>query len=101
MVDLAGKYQNDPTMRAVSLGLDVEHFIAHDKVGQYLIDRAHQCRIEALEALVLADPNDPANITALQWKAKTPDLFLQWLDEAVGEGRAAEEIIQREESLGI
>jgi hypothetical protein len=101
MVDIAGQYRNDPHMRAVSLGLDTEHFVSNDKVGKYLVEKAHQKRIEALEALALSDPMDSAEILRLQWQARVPDLFLQWLDEAIGEGRAMEEIILQEETLGL
>jgi hypothetical protein len=99
MVDLAGKYVNDPSMRAVSLGLDAEHFVTHDKMGQYLIERAHECRVAALEELVTVNPTNHGAITQLQWKARIPDLFLQWLDEAIAEGKAAEEIILQEEAM--
>ena len=99
MVDIAGKYENDPNMRAVSRGLDAEHFVTHDKIGQYLIERAHQCRVAALEELVMVNPTNHGQITQLQWKARIPDMFLQWLDEAIAEGKAAEEIILQEEAM--
>jgi len=98
MVDLAGKYANDPAMRAVSLGLDAEHFVTHDRMGQYLIERAHECRVAALEELVSVNPTNHGQITQLQWKARIPDMLLQWLDDAIAEGKAAEEIILQEES---
>jgi len=100
MTDLAGKYKNDPSMRAVSLGLDVAHFVEHDKVGQYLVEKAHSCRIEALEGLATADPTDARTMIKLQWEARIPDMFLAWLDEAIANGRAQEEIILIEESSG-
>lgn len=100
MVDIAGKYQADPHMRAVSVGLDTEHFVTHSSVGRYLVEKAHESRINALEALVDADPMNPAVISDLQWKARIPDLFMKWLDQAIAEGRATEEIILQEESMG-
>ena len=97
MVDLAEEYKNDPQMRRVAIGLDVEHFIAHDKVGIYLVERAHQCRIEALEALTQVDAHDTNEIIKLQYQAKIPELFLQWLEEAVSNGISEEENIRIED----
>ena len=98
MSDTAGIYANDPNLRAVQLGLDVQHFITHNKVGMYLIERAHQDRAAALEALAEVDPLDSARVRELQWRARTPELFLGWLDEAIAGGEAAEETIVTEEA---
>lgn len=98
MAATPGKFDTDPLYRAAQLGLDVEHFITHNRVGQYLVERAHQDRIEALEALATADPSDAKGIQALQIQAKIPDLFRQWLDEAIASGVAAEETILAEEA---
>jgi len=98
MVDLSGEYVNDSGMRAVSLGLDAEHFVTYDKMGRYLIERAHRCRVAALEELATVNPTAHGAIAQLQWKARIPDMFLQWLEEAIAEGKAAEEIILQEEA---
>lgn len=98
MVDIARKYENDPLMRAVSLGVEVQHFIDFDPVGKHLIERAHQDRINALEALATTEPSDVQGITALQWQAKIPDLFLSWLDQTLSAASAAEETIRLEEA---
>ena len=97
MTDLAAKYQNDPLMRAVVLSADVEHFLYHDKVGMYLMDRAVNTRAEALERFADVDPFKPDEILALQWKQKVPDLFIQWLEEALAAGKEAEEQIRIED----
>lgn len=97
MTDTAAIYASDPAMRAVSLGLDTEHFITQSKVGKYLVERAHNCRINALEQLAVAPSTQSEVILALQWEAKIPDLFLQWLDEAIAMGTSAEESIRAEE----
>lgn len=98
MTDLAGVYANDPLMQQVQLRVDTEHFITHDKVGLYLVDRAHECRIAALEALADVEPTDVLKITKFQNDARIPLLFLQWLDEAIANGEAAETTISLEES---
>lgn len=91
MVDLARKYANDPIMRKVQLGIDVTHFVTKDPVGMYLIERAHQCRIQALEDLATIDPKDAGAIAKLQMDARIPGYLMRWLEEAAAEGIAAEE----------
>ena len=99
MPRLPKKYENDPQLNAVSLGLDVEHFIStHDRLGQYLVERAHQKRIDALEALVGICPTKTEEIRKLQWEARIPDMLLSWLDEAIAAGKMAEAAIEVEDS---
>jgi len=100
MTDIAGIYANDPLMRAVSLSVEVAHFTTQDKVGRYLMDRALECRVQALEELATIDPSSADAIRDLQWKARVPDLFQEWLQEAMAAGASAEETIQLEEQLG-
>jgi hypothetical protein len=100
MTDIAGIYANDPLMRAVSLSVDVTHFITQDKVGSYLMNRALECRVQALEELAMVNPTDLEAIRQLQWKARIPDLFHEWLQEAMAAGTSAEETIQLEEQAG-
>lgn len=97
MTDTASIYANDPQMRAVALGLDAAHFIEHAPLGKHLVERAHQHRIEALEQLANVDPADSRTIRELQYQAKIPDLFLQWLDQAIADGIAEEENIALQE----
>lgn len=97
MTDIAGIYANDPLMRAVALSVDVTHFITHDKVGQYLMSRALESRVQALEELANINPTDKEGIRELQWKARIPDMFQEWLQEAMAAGTSAEETIQLEE----
>jgi hypothetical protein len=100
MTDTAGIYANDPLMRTVALSIDVEHFLTHDKVGAYLMHCAIESRADALEELAQADPTDHERIRQLQWKARVPDLFQAWLQEAKAAGLGAEEAIQLEEQAG-
>ena len=100
MTDPAGIYAADPLMRKVQLGVDVQFFISNDKVGRYLIEQAHAARISALEDLanIEVTPQSLDAIRELQWRAKIPDMFLQWLDEALSEAHSAEETILLEEA---
>lgn len=100
MTDVAGIYANDPLMRSVALSVDVTHFINHDKVGQYLMSRALESRVQALEELSTVNAADVDLIRELQWKARIPDLFQEWLQEALAAGTSAEETIQLEEQMG-
>ena len=100
MTDTAGIYANDPLMRTVALSIDVEHFLTHDKVGVYLMNRALESRADALEELATTDPSKVEAIRELQWKARIPDLFQAWLQEAKAAGLSAEEQIQLEEQAG-
>lgn len=100
MADLANEYANDPQMRAVAIGLEAEHFVTHTMLGRHLIDRAEQMRQQALEDLAVADPLDSQKIHDLQVKAKIPGLFIEWINEAVANGRAEEENIAIEEAYG-
>lgn len=97
MTDVANEYAADPQMKAVALGLEAAHFIEHTSLGKHLVDRAHQCRIQALEALAVINPYEISKVQDLQVQAKIPDLFLSWLDEAIANGAAAEENIALEE----
>lgn len=101
MTDIAGVYANDPLMRAVSLSVDVTHFLTQDKVGLYLMEKALESRVQALEELAQADPTNADLIRELQWKARIPDLFQEWLQESLAAGTSAEETIQLEEQMGL
>ena len=100
MTDTSGVYANDPLMRAVSLSIDVNHFITFDKVGIYLMERALDYRAQALEDLANADATNADAIREIQWRARVPDLFQDWLQEALAAGTSAEETIQLEEQAG-
>lgn len=91
-------FPNDADMRAVETWLSVEHWLAYDAVGKYLMGRAETDRVAALQALAEVDPNDAENIRKLQNQARIPALFMQWLDEAIAEGQAAETRIYDEDS---
>ena len=97
MVDISGEYRTDPLMQKVQLGIDVEYFISKNRVGVYLVECAHKCRVEALEALSSIDPADTEKIRAMQMAAQIPALFHDWLNIAINEGLNAEAAIKAEE----
>lgn len=93
--------QNDPDLAAAHLGIEVRHFIEHDFVGRYLVDRANAARAQALEALAEIDPGDKAAIEKAQAAARIPALFLCWLSEAMQQASAAEHRIQLDAAAGV
>lgn len=68
-------------------------------MGTYLVERAHRCRIEALEALAEVDAQQVETIRELQMKARIPSELINWLDEAIAEGKTAEDAIRAEDEL--
>ena len=94
MSEMKGVYAGDPLLEAAKLGLKAENFIQRDSLGKYLVERAHQSRIQALEGLAACDPTDVEAVRKLQWKAMIPDLFHSWLREAIADGISAEESIK-------
>ena len=98
-IKLPKKYENDSQMNAVSLGLDVEHFLStHDRLGKYLFNRAEECRLAALEELIIVDPTLTEKVRELQWQALIPTMFMEWLTEAVAAGNMAKAAIEVEDS---
>ena len=95
MTDTAGVYAADPILRTVQIGIDATHFKEHTPLGRYLIHRAYETRADALEELATVGVFETAKITELQNKAKVPDLFIQWIDEAIAAGINAEEIAEQ------
>jgi hypothetical protein len=89
---MATNYENDPLFRTMALAADVEHFISHDSVGQYLMARAIQDRADALEGLAEVNAINAEAVIELQWKARVPQLFMAWLNEALANGVAAEQL---------
>lgn len=71
------------------LGIDCETFMASD-VGRYLVGRATAEIEAARDELEEFNSSDAAGVRAIQnriWRAKS---VLQWLEDAVQNGRAAE-----------
>ena len=78
-------------LRVVQLGIEAAHFINKEPMGKHLMQRAVEMRADALEELATAPAYDAHKILDLQYKAKIPDLFIAWLNEATALGKEAEE----------
>ena len=98
MTDTPDMFNGDPKMQAVRLGIETLRFVEREPVGKYLVERAHMDRIEALEALAEANPEDTKLIRKLQNDSKVTALFLRWLDEAIEAGQVAEQNIAMEDA---
>ncbi len=75
--------------RRIALGMDVQAML-RGPVGKYLTARANLLLDEALTALGHVNPEDPQAIRALQMKFQLGHAFMDWLDEAVHDGKQAE-----------
>lgn len=73
----------------IALGFDVEAFLS-SSVGRYIKQQAENDRTDALEALgTEVDPEDGKSVRALQNKVAVADSIMQWLADAIQDGRAA------------
>jgi CHASE3 domain sensor protein len=81
-------------LKAVAeLGERVRGFKLTD-VWRYLESRATEEIVASLDALKDVDAEDPKAIRQLQNRARVAELFLNWLDEAIQDGRNADEQLQ-------
>lgn len=82
----------------VEFGLDVEQFI-RSPIGQYLLRKAGEERIDALADLVEVSPADSEQIRALQSTIKRSDSLLFWLNDAIQSGKNAEAQLDPRETV--
>jgi hypothetical protein len=86
----------DPAGATAVFGREVEYFIDQDPIGQFIIQRAKDDLAEAQEALLEVDPEKPAEVRKLQFKAAVANSVRGWLAEAIQNGRAAAAQLQLE-----
>lgn len=70
-------------------GFDVDQFL-RSPIGQYLLRKAAEERIDAIADLVEVAPNDCEAVRALQSTIKRADSLLFWLNDAIQAGKNAE-----------
>lgn len=89
--------QDDPDLLETAVfGREVEQFIEHDRIGQYLKDKALADLTAAHDALVQVDPTDYRKIAALQLEARVAERVRGWLSDAIEAGRQATVVLQQE-----
>lgn len=90
----------DPDTRSklaeVQLGLQTQDFLK-STIGRYLLGRAEIDEREGVFRLKNADPKDEKEIRAAQFLARLPDLLARWLDDAIVNGKNAEEQLQQQQ----
>lgn len=80
----------------VKMGESIAKFMQTD-VGLYLSRRAELDRFAALEQLAELDASDDKfseKFNRLQWQARTPDLFLRWVTDAIEAGKLSRNEIE-------
>ena len=81
-----------------ALGIDVQSFL-RTPVGIYLERRAKEHRQNALEQLSSVHCGQSVEILRLQYEARIPELFMQWLSEAIASGFIAEAQLNEQEAI--
>lgn len=76
-------------IQAIDRGLQVEAFLT-GPVGRFLALRAERERLDVLEKLAEADPEDAKSIRRLQSRVAVLDCWQDWIAEAIAEGRQAQ-----------
>lgn len=83
----------------VSVGKEFEVWTTSD-VGRYLIGRAEQYELDILRELCETDPKDTIKLMRLQTEARMPGKLMQWIEEAIMRGEAAQfQLAQLEERM--
>jgi hypothetical protein len=87
--------ESDPRLAfaEAKFGITVAEFMASD-VGRYLAGRAEEMLSAARDELETVTPEE---LPAAQLRAAVPRAFLRWLDDALTNGRVAEEFLRQAE----
>lgn len=80
-------------LKEAQLGIEAEQFKSTD-LGRYLLARAQDDIVVAFKEWQDADPEDAKAIRAIQNKAQVAESFLNWIDEAIFNGKYAEDEIR-------
>lgn len=73
-------------------GKEVEAFLASN-VGRYIVHRANEQAVSAMDKLKACDPEDAKTIRAIQNEIRVAEQILDWLTGAVKQGLQAINII--------
>lgn len=79
---------DDVNVRAATFGRIVEDFKS-SPVGRYLIDRAEIQLSKSLDGLKDVDASDEGAVRKLQLDARVAYTIIEWLGNAIFEGRSA------------
>jgi len=84
---------NDPLVRTAVFGQQVENFLRTD-IGNYLLESAKSKKDQAVEEFKKVDPLNSAEVLKAQNEIRIADLFMDWLAEAIQNGRQASENLE-------
>ena len=85
--------ETDVLFAEINLGKQLKEFWS-SPVGRYLNGRAVKSRSEAFESWMSVNPDDHESIRELQFRARLPDLFTQWIDQALNQAKHAEDVLE-------
>jgi len=89
--------ERDILFAEAKLGVQIREFL-NTPVGKYVSGRAEKSREEAFTTWMSCNPQDAETIRELQFRARVPDLVMQWLDQAMSQAIHAEETLREIES---
>jgi hypothetical protein len=79
--------------RRAAFGKQMEHFMSSD-IGNYLIARAHEQKLEAQEAFLTVDCNSALAVYDIQNRILVANSVVGWMLDAVNDGLQAINIIE-------
>lgn len=85
-----------PLLKQIDLGFQVEAFLQSD-IGRYLVQRAEGEVEEAVEQLKRADPDNAAQIRAIQHTIHVAESIQYWLADAIQAGLNAQQELHDQE----
>lgn len=86
----------DPNMERAVFGAEVERFLAEDRIGRFIVEKAAAEVQDALLELKDVEPNDPTRIRAIQSRIRVAESVVGWLAGAVDDGLRARQILENE-----
>lgn len=88
---------SDPKLEQAVFGEEVRQFLAQDRIGRYIVQRAATEAENALMELKDVDPEDGKAIRAIQSRIRVAESVVSWLVEAVDNGERARQILEGED----
>ena len=88
--------ENSPILQQIDLGFQVEAFLQSD-IGRYLVQRAEAQVEEAVEQLKRCNPENSAQIRAIQQDIQVAEAIQYWLAEAIQSGLNAQQQLHDQE----
>ena len=85
--------ETDVLFAEINLGKQLKEFWS-SPVGRYLNGRAVKSRSEAFESWMSVNPDDAEAIRELQFRARVPELFIQWIEQALNQAKHAEDVLE-------